>query len=99
MKRLLAALLGICAGSSAFAVDTWGPAMGHTISNIRAYPDGSFVFQFTPALTAGRQFDDHAVVPYSTANSFKMISALGISAFNTHANVRISTTDAAPTGA
>jgi len=88
MKSLLAGLLGICAISTAFAAETWGPPTGHTIANIRAYPDGSFVFQFQPSLTAGCQFNDHSVTSL-TSTSFKLISALATSAFHTDTRVQL----------
>lgn len=49
MKKIFLIFLMLI-GTSEVVADTWGPGTGHTITNIRAYPDGSLVFQFAPSL-------------------------------------------------
>ena len=85
MKALVvAALLTVTAAHA----DTWGPSGGHTILNVRAYSDGSLVFQFSPALNAGCQYNDHSITS-PTSPAYKLVSALVTTAFSTGRKVQI----------
>lgn len=87
MRKTLAALVVLLGTSSALA-DTWGPGEGHIITNMRVYPDGSLVFQFSPGLNAGCQYNDHSITP-QTAPSYKLLSSLALTAYLTQKKVRI----------
>jgi hypothetical protein len=89
MGRIRAALLtAVFVTTGTMAAETVGPATGHTFVDLRAYSDGNLVFQFTPALAAGCQYNDHAEVLLNAA-AYKLISALATSAFNVDQKVRL----------
>ncbi len=87
MKSALLGIIGLLASAAAIA-DTWGPSTGHTITNVRVYPEGSLVIQFSPALSAGCQYNDHTVTPSTSANH-KLISSMAMAAHLSQKKVQI----------
>lgn len=88
MKRVLAASLLGGMMSVAPAVETWGPASGHTVLDVRAYSNGSLVMRLSPALNAGCTYNDHVTMPASSP-AYKLVSAMAMTAYVTGRKVLV----------
>ncbi len=72
--------------SAVSVADEWDQTP-RDVLDVRAYPDGSFVFRFSPALSGSScQFPDTTYTP-NTAPAYKTISSLALTAYTSHRKV------------